>query len=109
MAGGIGGSRRVTETPPSVTILVGPNNAGKSLLLQEIMNQCSSGQVNSAALILDRVDFAPMDVATAQKTIEALRAKATLGERQVEAAWVSRWATENLGAPIVTPRSHFRG
>ena len=70
----------VIETPPSVTILVGPNNAGKSLLLREIMDQCSTGQFNTAALVLDRVDFAPMDDATAQRIVQALRVEAKLGE-----------------------------
>jgi hypothetical protein len=42
---------------PSVTIFVGPNNAGKSQALREIFGLCTTGDLNSVRLIIDRLIF----------------------------------------------------
>jgi predicted ATP-dependent endonuclease of OLD family len=46
------------EIEPSITIFVGPNNSGKSLLLRELFQFCLSGTINAVRLILDRLVFA---------------------------------------------------
>lgn len=43
-------------SPGSVTIFVGPNNSGKSLLLREIENFCTTGS-NKNNLILENLEF----------------------------------------------------
>ena len=42
---------------PSVTIFVGPNNAGKSQALRELFDFCVTGQLNSVRLIIDKLIF----------------------------------------------------
>lgn len=51
---------------PSVTIFVGPNNSGKSLLLREITEFCKSGSRGAHTQILDRLDCVTVDRATAE-------------------------------------------
>lgn len=67
------------ETPPSITIFVGANNSGKSQLLREIYAYCQTGQT-AANLILDRLDFAAVDEATARDEYEQLKSPPKLGE-----------------------------
>jgi len=45
----------IPTTP--VTVFVGPNNSGKSKILDEINQFCSSGHKNNASLILENIEF----------------------------------------------------
>lgn len=65
---------------PSVTIFVGPNNAGKSLLLREIKGFCEAGSMGPHTSILDRLDCAAVDRATAETDFNKLLRKAEPGE-----------------------------
>lgn len=49
------GSSQLVLNKPAVTIFVGPNNSGKSLILREIANFSSRG--NTSRLILDNIKF----------------------------------------------------
>lgn len=49
------GSAPLVVNAPSVTIFVGPNNAGKSMVLREISNFCRGG--NTQPSILDQLKF----------------------------------------------------
>lgn len=51
---------------PSITIFVGPNNSGKSLLLREIAAYCKSASVGSHTKILEQLECIAVDRATAE-------------------------------------------
>jgi hypothetical protein len=65
---------------PSMTIFVGPNNSGKSLLLREIAAVCAGGRPTHSA-ILNRIVFAAVDEATAVADFARLKRPAKQGER----------------------------
>jgi AAA domain, putative AbiEii toxin, Type IV TA system/Overcoming lysogenization defect protein-like, TOPRIM domain len=69
----------VLETPPSVTIFVGPNNSGKSQGLREIFTFCNSGQ-HTVAVIVDKLTFAPGDPSTVRAELETIKVTANPGE-----------------------------
>jgi hypothetical protein len=58
--------RLALQLQPSVTIFVGPNNSGKSLLLREIGAFCQGGSVGAHTLILDGIDCIGVDQQTAE-------------------------------------------
>src|SRR6185295_13522928 len=66
---------------PSMTIFVGPNNAGKSLLLREIHRACTDGTMENACAILDRLTFQGVDKATADADYARIKRKSNLGEQ----------------------------
>lgn len=66
---------------PSITIFVGPNNSGKSLLLREITALCRVGSFGPHTLILDRLDFAVADKSAAEADLAEITRTATPGER----------------------------
>jgi len=70
----------ITVTP--VTVFVGPNNSGKSKVLQEIEQHCRSGQVNAGTLILDTITFAGLDEEKAISAINHIRQLPNPGEAQ---------------------------
>lgn len=72
--------RLVIPLQPSVTIFVGPNNAGKSLLLREINGFCDAGSMGSHTLVLDRLDCAAVDQTKAETDFAKLLRKAEPGE-----------------------------
>jgi hypothetical protein len=74
------GSALDVETPPSVTIFVGPNNVGKSQALREITQFCQSGLINSASVIVDKLTFVGVDLNIAQTELSALRSAPQPGE-----------------------------
>jgi hypothetical protein len=57
----------ISATP--VTVFVGPNNSGKSKVLSEINQFCLSGTKNTAAVILDQLEFSGL---TPEKTAQAI-------------------------------------
>jgi predicted ATPase len=65
---------------PSVTIFVGPNNSGKSLLLREIFSFCESGSYGTHTSILDRIDCDSVDKATAQAELDQMLREPEPGE-----------------------------
>ncbi|QDH15578.1 ATP-binding protein [Oecophyllibacter saccharovorans] len=65
------GSEPLVLDAPAVTIFVGPNNSGKSLLLREIANFCRTGQ--SSGTILDGLKFRKRSDEEIDKNLEALR------------------------------------
>ena len=56
------------DTTP-VTVFVGPNNSGKSKILSEIHQFCSSGQKNAANVVLDHLAFEEFDLAKIKEKI----------------------------------------
>ena len=58
--------------PGSVTIFVGPNNSGKSLLLREIKTFCEAGMQNNFK-VLNNVEFDPLNDEIIKKNIELMR------------------------------------
>lgn len=65
---------------PSITIFVGPNNSGKSLALRELFQYCQSGEVNTAASIVDRLVFATQDKASVLQDLSVLKQEPRPGE-----------------------------
>ena len=63
---------------PSITIFVGPNNSGKSLLLREIGQFCDHGSIGT--YILDRFDCTVVDRETAQADFGRMSRVADPGE-----------------------------
>jgi predicted ATPase len=79
-ASSVGQPNLVVPLQPSVTIFVGPNNSGKSLLLREIYGFCNSGSVGPHTYIFDRFDCVGVDRAIAEAEFNQLRRKAEPGE-----------------------------
>jgi len=71
---------RVVATP--VTVFVGPNNSGKSRVLQEIERYCRSGTKDANALLLADLQFSGLDLPKATQSIERLRQPPNQGEAQ---------------------------
>jgi energy-coupling factor transporter ATP-binding protein EcfA2 len=65
---------------PSVTIFVGPNNSGKSLLLREIAAFCKSGSAGPHTRILDHLDCSAVDDATAGADLARITRKPDVNE-----------------------------
>src|SRR6267378_3639015 len=55
-----------------VTVFVGPNNSGKSKVLQEIHRYCQSGETSSTDVILDHLEFENCSRDEAEKRIAAI-------------------------------------
>jgi ABC-type cobalamin/Fe3+-siderophores transport system ATPase subunit len=70
----------IDATP--VTVFVGPNNSGKSRILQEIEHFCRSGQKDANSLLLADLEFSAMEEAMIAKSIERLRQPPNPGESQ---------------------------
>ncbi|HEX2881786.1 MAG TPA: AAA family ATPase, partial [Polyangiaceae bacterium] len=57
-----------------ITVFVGPNNSGKSLILNEINHLCQNGEhKGQTSLILDRFEFTPQDAAAAKSILDSIR------------------------------------
>ncbi len=61
-----------------ITVFVGPNNSGKSKLLQEITTFCNDGQTKNSNLILDDLDFSP--ITNPEKEVAKYTIKPSRGE-----------------------------
>lgn len=70
----------IAATP--VTVFVGPNNSGKSRVLQEIERFCRSGRKDANAVLLAEIGFEAFDTDQATQAIERLRQNANPGETQ---------------------------
>ena len=71
-AGGAPGTSPLTIHPSNITILVGPNNSGKSLALREIESWCM-GENNDRLLLANiEVEF-PTDPVVAQKLLDPFK------------------------------------
>ena len=57
----LGGKKETFHTTP-VTVFVGPNNSGKSRILKEIYNFCSSGEGTTSDCILENIEFEPLSL-----------------------------------------------
>jgi len=66
---------------PSITIFVGPNNSGKSLVLREITNLCANGSRGDHTLILKNIEFDHVDEKVARADYQAMRRLANPGEK----------------------------
>ena len=55
-----------------VTVFVGPNNSGKSLVLRELAEFCKTGVVSAAHKILSTLTFKPFDAGEAEAFIKAV-------------------------------------
>jgi energy-coupling factor transporter ATP-binding protein EcfA2 len=78
--GSPGQSLLTVGTGSSVTIFVGPNNAGKSQALREINGFCQSGQLNSAYKIVERLTFADVDPSIVQAEFNTVKVTPNLSE-----------------------------
>ncbi len=63
-----------------VTVFVGPNNSGKSKVLSEIHQFCTSGQKNASDVIVERIDFSSMPQETAEERIQHVTLKPNFNE-----------------------------
>lgn len=68
----------LTVTP--VTVFVGPNNSGKTRVLQEISQYCANGTPNAAALILKGIEFEGFPPEGANEALAAVRLQPNPGE-----------------------------
>ncbi len=76
------GSDPETITVTPVTVFVGPNNAGKSLVLTEIHQFCHSGQQDVGAKIIREIDFQTTPLETALEKISKVTLSPNPGEAQ---------------------------
>lgn len=81
--GAKGISEKLAIEPGSVTIFVGPNNSGKSLILREIESFCQSGDRGSFH-ILSEVEFAFPDENRLLEELNEIKVPFQQGERQSE-------------------------
>ncbi|ETI67877.1 ATP-dependent nuclease [Neobacillus vireti] len=63
----------LTTTP--VTVFVGPNNSGKSKILNEILYYCREGQKNAQDVILDDIEFQNMNIEFGNIALSRLKRK----------------------------------
>ena len=70
----------VAATP--VTVFVGPNNSGKSLILREIERYCRSGQKDANDMVLAELEFSGLPLERAAHSVERLRLPPNPGEAQ---------------------------
>lgn len=68
---GLGAPVEVLQTP-AVTVFVGPNNAGKSKVLQELLRYCTEGTQNVTDVILDNVTFEPFTPEAAEERVRSI-------------------------------------
>ena len=61
-------SETIRTTP--VTVFVGPNNSGKSKVLSEIYQFCTSGQKDVSNVIVERIDFSSISRESADERIQ---------------------------------------
>ncbi|CAN1210476.1 AAA+ ATPase domain-containing protein [Tumidithrix helvetica PCC 7403] len=66
---GIGSTPEEIATTP-VTVFVGPNNSGKSKALTEIHRYCSTGQRNTANVIVESIEFDEFTTDIAEEKIK---------------------------------------
>jgi len=63
-----------------VTVFVGPNNSGKSKLLQELHRYCTSGERSLSDVILDRIEFDQFSREEAEERIKHVTLRPNTGE-----------------------------
>lgn len=90
---GPGSSAEVISTTP-VTVFVGPNNSGKSKILSEINRFCTTGQMNTTDVIVDKVEFNLFTDAVAEDKI----ARVTLKPHAAESVLPDRVIVGKRGA-----------
>jgi len=73
-------SERIAATP--VTVFVGPNNSGKSLILREIERYCRTGHKDAGDLLLAELNFSGLDSARTSVSIDRIRQPPNPGEAQ---------------------------
>ncbi len=56
-----------------VTVFVGPNNSGKSIVLKEMQSFCQTGNRNQKSVIIDDVEFRPIEAEKIQEKIAGVR------------------------------------
>jgi predicted ATPase len=65
-----------------VTVFVGPNNSGKSLVLREIEVACRQGTYGGCQIV-DRIEFQQVDSETAKQELDAASSPPRIGETTV--------------------------
>lgn len=75
----IGASNLEFDVTP-ITVFVGPNYSGKSLLIREILRAAQQGGAHHESLILEEVRFRPFSLAQAREAIEQVRMPPQPGE-----------------------------
>jgi ABC-type cobalamin/Fe3+-siderophores transport system ATPase subunit len=68
----------IAATP--VTVFVGPNNSGKSKILEEVFQFCNSGQKNVNSLILENIEFENLGTTIALQEVDAITLEPHMGE-----------------------------
>ena len=69
--GPIGKSEKLDFNPGSVTVFVGPNNSGKSLILRETETFCNNGQIGNLK-ILHNITFQPLNDEKLKQEIKSM-------------------------------------
>lgn len=64
-----------------VTVFVGPNNSGKTRVLNEIFQLCQSGNENAGALVLKGAHLQPLDITEAERVIGSMYLGSRPGEQ----------------------------
>ncbi|MBB1321888.1 MULTISPECIES: ATP-dependent endonuclease [Shewanella] len=63
-----------------ITVFVGPNNSGKSKILSEIQQFCTSGNQNTNNVIIENIDLEGIEESVLDAKIKSLTLKANPGE-----------------------------
>jgi predicted ATPase len=71
-------AKPISATP--VTVFVGPNSSGKSLVFSEIAKYCQSGISDLGAMILSDINFVGLSNEKAAQEIERITVKPRPGE-----------------------------
>jgi ABC-type cobalamin/Fe3+-siderophores transport system ATPase subunit len=66
--------------PNAITVFVGPNNSGKSLVLREILQYCQQGNKNVRNRIIDEIEFKGYSTDIVDKQIDEITLQPNLGE-----------------------------
>lgn len=70
------GQSALEFSPTAITIIIGPNNSGKSKFIEEIASQCTKGQVVPSDVVLDELIFSSRNQHEANVLLSALEVEA---------------------------------
>lgn len=90
-----GTSQLTVDTPPSVTIFVGPNNSGKSLCIREMYNSCQM-QGSYGNKTIDEIVFQGVNEHTVKDHIRNREVPYQSGEQRCANQIRLRWGLSNI-------------
>ncbi|WP_235515986.1 ATP-dependent nuclease [Sphingomonas sp. Leaf32] len=74
------GEQPLRFEPKSLTVVIGPNNSGKSKMISEIAHQCMNGTMVPSDVIIKSIKFKEFDYHAVQILLDSLEVRAPAGQ-----------------------------